>query len=175
MNSRPEISRPIRADRVGTAPQTHDITAHPEECIALAARLGIPAVGQLTAQFIVRRDRADRLTGQLSLKARLTRVCVVTLEEFETAMSEQAELVFIEAAGPVSDEDEDFGGELNDPDQPDPIPYINGVIDLGETLAEQMALALDPYPRKPGARLAAEQDEATLHPFARLAALRKPS
>jgi uncharacterized metal-binding protein YceD (DUF177 family) len=39
-------------------------------------------------------------------------------------------------------------------DEPD---IVNGgAIDLGELAAEELALNLDPYPRKPGAELAAE-------------------
>ena len=35
------------------------------------------------------------------------------------------------------------------------MPYGGDSIDLGAALAEQLALALDPYPRKPGAKLPA--------------------
>ena len=44
-----------------------------------------------------------------------------------------------------------------------------GTIDLGEAAAEQLALALDPYPRAPGAVLEMEE-EPEAAPFAALAA-----
>jgi hypothetical protein len=58
------------------------------------------------------------------------------------------------------------------------------VADLGEAVAEQLALALDPYPRAPGAELPAEAAEAGSEegeatapgpaaPFAALAGLRR--
>jgi hypothetical protein len=54
---------------------------------------------------------------------------------------------------------------------------VGETLDLGEALAEQLALALDPYPRAPGASLAAAEDEEdespARGPFAGLAPLRK--
>ena len=37
-----------------------------------------------------------------------------------------------------------------DPEAPDEIGYADGMLDLGEAAAEQLALALDPYPRSAG-------------------------
>ena len=39
-------------------------------------------------------------------------------------------------------------------------------------MAEQLALALDPYPRAPGAALPSEANDAAEHPMAGLAKLR---
>ena len=53
-------------------------------------------------------------------------------------------------------------------------------LELGEAIAEQLSLALDPYPRVPGATLELDDDaeaapEATRpNPFAKLAGLKKP-
>jgi hypothetical protein len=66
-----------------------------------------------------------------------------------------------------------------DPDGPDEIQAdATGHFDLGEALAEELSLSLNPYPRAPGAQLPdAEDDEAKAaprNPFAKLAALRPP-
>ena len=37
-----------------------------------------------------------------------------------------------------------------------PEPIEGGIIDLGEAVAQQLALALDPYPRAPGAAILPE-------------------
>jgi hypothetical protein len=43
-------------------------------------------------------------------------------------------------------------GELVDPDAPDPPELLVGnTLDVGEAIAEHLALALEPYPRAPGA------------------------
>ena len=61
------------------------------------------------------------------------------------------------------------------PEPPDPI--FNGQIDLGVLASEQLALALDPYPRKEGVEFAADlvqvDDIAEVSPFAALAKLKK--
>ena len=50
-------------------------------------------------------------------------------------------------------------------DAPEPAP--DGLIDLGELAAEQLGLALDPYPRKPDAAVPAEwKAEPVVEPVA---------
>ena len=55
---------------------------------------------------------------------------------------------------------------------------MNGAIDVAEAVAEELALSLDPFPRKPGASLKGtpwavpEDGEGKPHPFAALAKLR---
>jgi len=64
--------------------------------------------------------------------------------------------------------------EEGDPESDDEIPYLGASIDLGEATVEQLALTLDPYPRKPDAVLPEEElPDAVVHPFAALAACRK--
>jgi uncharacterized metal-binding protein YceD (DUF177 family) len=45
-------------------------------------------------------------------------------------------------------------------------------VDLGDLVAEEVALALDPYPRHPDASLPPEASDADENPFAGLAALK---
>ncbi|MGC9269929.1 MAG: DUF177 domain-containing protein, partial [Acidiphilium sp.] len=59
-----------------------------------------------------------------------------------------------------------------DPDAPDEIVADGTIIDLGVILVEQLALALDPYPRKAAAALPADQTSHHRSPFAALARLR---
>jgi uncharacterized metal-binding protein YceD (DUF177 family) len=64
----------------------------------------------------------------------------------------------------------DLDFEADDP----PEPIRNGHIDLGELAAEQLSLALNPYPRAPGAAIpeefspdpdAEEEAERAVNPF----------
>lgn len=70
---------------------------------------------------------------------------------------------------PAGEESEDA-----DPEALDEIPYTNGMLDLGEAAAEQLGLALDPYPRAPGAVLPEIEDDSDEGPFGALGALRRP-
>ena len=51
-----------------------------------------------------------------------------------------------------------------------PEPMVDGAVDLGEAAAEQLALALDPYPRAPGAVFEPlpEAEATKVSPFAAL-------
>ena len=48
----------------------------------------------------------------------------------------------------------------------------DGKIDLGQYAVEQLALALDPFPRKPGATFVQPEEPAEISPFAALKALK---
>ena len=74
----------------------------------------------------------------------VVRTCVVSLDDFETTLEEDFRVRFV-PAGTETDNP--------DPEAEDEIPFAGTVIDLGEAAAEQLALSLDPYPRKPGAEL----------------------
>ena len=78
--------------------------------------------------------------------------CVASLDEFEAAVDETFRFGFV-PAGTESDDP--------DPESEDEVPYAGDTLDLGEAAVEQLALALDPYPRKPDAELpAADGDSA---------------
>ena len=156
MTDAAEFSRPVAVDRLGAKPFEVEVTATPDECAALARRLAIPAVLALSCRFRLRRGDVGRIAAEAELRARVVRECVVTLDEFEADVAEAFRLVFV----PAGTEDDD------DPESDDEIPYDGGAIDLGEAAAEQLALALDPYPHKPGAELPAEAQGAPESPFA---------
>lgn len=157
-----EFYRPVAVERIGPFGFERDIEATAEECAALAARFAIPAVHSLVCRFKLRRghdeDRAEIL-AEADLEASLRLVCVVTLDEFDAPFREQVTLRFV-SAGTERDD--------HDSEEVDEIPYSGGEIDLGEAAAEQIALDLDPYPRKPGAALPDEAQDADLSPFAAL-------
>jgi uncharacterized metal-binding protein YceD (DUF177 family) len=159
----PELSRPLLAERVGTEPFALRVEATAKECQALAVRMQIPAVLALSCEFMLRRGDGDTIHAEGRLSARVIQTCVVTLDEFEAEIVEPFAVRFV-PEGTESDE--------IDPEAEDEIPYSGRAIDLGEATSEQLALALDPYPRRPGALLPEEQTPAP-NPFATLAALRR--
>jgi len=155
-----EFSRPLAVDRVGAAGLMQRIEATPAECAALAGRLGVPGVPAFAATFRLSRGEAGRIAAQGRLEGRLVRDCVVTLDPFEAPVAEDFAVAFVP---------EESLGEAIDLEGEDEIPYAGNTIDLGEAAAEQLALTLDPYPRRPGAELPAEAMEAPGSPFAALA------
>jgi hypothetical protein len=90
--------------------------------------------------------------------------CVISLEDFSATVEER----FTIRCVPEGDE-----SDSDDPASFDEITYSDATLDLGEAAAEQLALALDPYPHAPGAVLLDLPDDAEAQPFAGLARLRR--
>ena len=162
----PEFSRPVSAAQVIDGRLTElEVKATPAEAEALAARLHIPSVLRLACRFALRPE-AGRIVAIGRLEALVVQTCVVSLEPFEAEVVEDFEIHFV--AGPAAPAEDD------DPLAPDVIAYDGPTLDLGEAAAEQLALALDPFPRRPGAVLPEVEGEAgETNPFAALAGLRR--
>jgi len=127
------------------------------------------------ASFDVTPQRGGRFHVTGHVRARIGQTCVVTLEEIENDIDEPVDLVFVppeqipEMAALV-DEAEDSDEEVPDP----PEAIENGLIDLGRVATDALYLAVDPYPRKPGAVFepVVEVADPEDHPFAALKALK---
>ncbi len=129
---------------------------------------GIPALRDLVGRFVLT-GTLSRLTVTGTVEAYATQICTVSLESFESRVSEPVDVVFSDAP-PPEDEDEDGGPPENAPEPPDAI--VNGKIDLGALTAEFLALGLDPYPRKPGANFEPVASGPEKGPFEALRQLR---
>ena len=150
--SKPELFRPVRLDRIGPDESQHEVVATPEECEALARRLDIPAIRSLICRFDLRRGPVQSVIAAGYLQACVTRICVATLEPFEMSVKEDFHLRFVP---------ESALSEVIDPEADDEVPYSDETIDLGEAAAQQLALALDPYPHRPGAEIPETSLETT--------------
>jgi uncharacterized metal-binding protein YceD (DUF177 family) len=105
-----------------------------------------------------------RLSGRV--RASLTQTCGITLEPLPLEIDAPFVLSLAEAV----EEDSDEIIITLDDESPDLIE--NGQIDLGQYAVEQLALRLDPFPRKPGAEFVQPPEPAEISPFAVLKQLR---
>jgi uncharacterized metal-binding protein YceD (DUF177 family) len=160
----PELSRSLRVDTIPAAGRTVEVAATAEERAAVAQRLGVPSVRSLTGWFALHSEGGGVVRAEGRFSVVLERVCVVSLEPFATTQEERFVLCFVPAGSE---------GDDGDPETDDEVPYAGGSIDLGEALVEQVALDLDPYPRRPDAALPSATTEEPASPFAALAALRR--
>ncbi|HEX7970110.1 MAG TPA: YceD family protein, partial [Stellaceae bacterium] len=92
--------------------------------------------------------------------------CVVTLEPVAARVEDSFALLY-GAAEEEGAEEVVLSGEV---ELVEPLP--DRLLDIGEVVAQQLSLALDPYPRAPGAVAEAPQ-EGLASPFAALAKWRK--
>ncbi len=164
-------SRPVLAARFGPKPSVMTLEADAGERAAIAKAYGCLAVHDLRGELKLSRKGDDlRVSGMLL--AEVDQPCVVTLEPVRALIREEVALVFAppteRPARAGEAEEEDIG--LADEDPPEAL--IDGRADLGEALLQFFALALDPYPRKPGAAFAQPEGADLAHPFAALARLK---
>jgi uncharacterized metal-binding protein YceD (DUF177 family) len=156
-----EFTRPVSLSKIAPDGFSVLVRATPEECASVAARMDLPAIQSLACSFTLTAE-ADgvSIAAHGRLRAEVTRVCVVSAEDFETSVEDEFEIRFVPAGTERDDPD---------PDLPDEVPYQSGTIDLGEATAEQLGLALNPYPRMEGAVVPDIEDSENLSPFAALA------
>jgi uncharacterized metal-binding protein YceD (DUF177 family) len=136
---------------------------------------GLREVLSVQASFDVTPMSGGRFQVAGHVRARVGQTCVVTLEEIENDIEEPIDLIFappeqIPQMAALVDEAEE--GDEETPDPPEPIE--NGMIDLGRVATDVLYLAIDPYPRKPGAVFepVLEAADPEDHPFAALKALK---
>lgn len=169
-----EFPRPILLDRVSTAGVSYDIAAEPRELAALAVRFGLKELKSLSATVrlkLIAGGTLVRVDG--SFRADVVQTCGVTLAPVPAHVEDDFRMTF--AVEPPDVEAGDVEWSFED-DAPDPVE--GNAIDIGEAVAEHLSLALDPFPRAPGAEFEPPPDdqapsEEKANPFAVLAHLRK--
>lgn len=105
-----------------------------------------------------------RLSGRV--KASLAQTCGITLEPLPVEVDASFSVTLAEA---VDEEPDEIVITLDD-ESPDLIE--GGQVDLGQYAVEQLALRLDPFPRKPGAEFVQPPEPAEISPFAVLKQIR---
>lgn len=173
----PEFSRPIDLGHLDDGEERNEtIAATPEECAALARRFGLEALERLEARVRLVR-RGGQVVAQAAIVADAVQACVVSLDPVPAHLEFEVSQPYDPEVRETGEFDELLDVEDDDP----PEPLIDDTIDIGELVAERFGLALDPYPRKPGATvdpryLAPEEDageEERPHPFAALKRLKQ--
>jgi hypothetical protein len=161
------LSRPVEVAVLPPAGIEIAVQATPEERQALAADFRLPAIHELRGDYrLTGSSRRVHVEGRV--RAKITQICVVTLDPFDTTVEEEVVVDFAEPnafpAEPPAD--------VHDYEPPDEI--VGGRIDLGALTAEFLALGLDPHPRKPGVDFTFEnEDRDRESPFAALGRLKK--
>lgn len=151
----PEFSRRLAAASVTARGRLETLRATAEERAALARRFDLLALDTLEGEIAARPHKRDGVALRGEGRAAVVQSCVVSLEPVAQTVRFTFERRFEPGAPDPNLFDGDIDALLQEEDPPDPLP-ADGVIDLGEVLAEELALALDPYPRRPDAEIPAE-------------------
>lgn len=155
----PEFPRPFAVHDLPLAGRPFAIEAAADERAALARRFSIVAVERLSADGVLSPQAAGRrikVEGRLS--ARVVQTCVITLEPLTGDIDTAFERLY---GFDLADEwPEDAAGVYLDLASDLPVePMTGDMLDLGDVVAEELALQLDPYPRAPGAAFPGVADE----------------
>ncbi|MCE7795143.1 DUF177 domain-containing protein [Sphingobium sufflavum] len=144
MTDAPEFSRPIRIDQIGSDARPQSIAADEGERLALSRRFRLRAIPRLEADYRLVPDNGGWLaTG--TLRAAAIQACAATSRDVPEEIDAAFTIRFVREAD-ISEEEI----ELSEEDC-DIMPLDNDRIDMGEAVAQTLALNLDPYPRSPDA------------------------
>jgi uncharacterized metal-binding protein YceD (DUF177 family) len=153
MSTEPEFSFLVNCNNVQETGKTFETEASVQECTALAKRFGLLSLERLKLKAFASRQSAEVVLLQCDFTANYVQKCVISLKPlkknidctFERLYSSSFEQCF----GQESEPQEEYIQNTEDaPDPPDPI--INGFFNLGESVAEQLSLEIDPFPRSVG-------------------------
>ena len=145
----PEFSRRVTLDHIGAGGHKTGISASEAECAALAKRFGWTRIESLTANanLLARAGGVDALG---TLNATIERACVATGEAVHDSVEEAFAIHFV-----LADEDAVAGDEIElDEDELDVVEFDGAAVDIGEAVAQTLALSVDPFPRSPAAEAA---------------------
>jgi uncharacterized metal-binding protein YceD (DUF177 family) len=164
-------SHPIEVSALPAEGRSYELVPDEATRKRLAAVANVVSIASLNVSLLVRPVGEDGAEATGSLEGMVRQTCVVSLEEFDNKIAETIAVDFAVAAESKAEtEDEE---EIED--LPDPI--VGGKIDLGALATEFLILAIDPYPRKPGAALEVkdapeESPEPRRNPFEQLSGLK---
>ncbi|WP_309627338.1 DUF177 domain-containing protein [Brevundimonas sp.] len=158
------FSEVVRINEIGAGLERHLV---PDEAARkrIIKALDLASLSTFEADLRVTPGRVGwTLTGRVM--ATLEQTCGITLDPLPVEIDERFSVDLVEAVEPEPDEIE----VTLDDDAPDVIE--DGRIDLGQYAVEQLALTLDPFPRKPGAEFVQPAEPAEISPFAVLKAFK---
>lgn len=170
MTQAPEFSRMVDVRSVDD--RVRHLEAGEAERAALARRFGLISIGKLEADVTLVKD-GTAVDANGTLNAEIVQSCAVTGDDLPATIREEFTLRFVEETHAEASEGEEVELEAEELDE---IPYTGTSFDLGEAVAQGLALAIDPYATGPNADKVRQAEgllgEDSSGPFAALAALK---
>ncbi len=170
LNATAEFSRPFQVEDLEDGEVTLELAADSTELTRLQARFGVDALNAVTAYLTLSAQPQGSVKVSGTVNAALRQTCIISLEPVEETIEEALSVLYLP---PGLDEPQDDGDFELDYEAFDGL-----TIDLGELAAQQIAGAINPYPRRAGvefgnhAQLGDNASEERDNPFAVLQALK---
>ncbi|MGB3646261.1 MAG: DUF177 domain-containing protein [Mesorhizobium sp.] len=156
------VSFPVHVARLPQKGVSLTIEADSAQMAALAEEHGLLSVKAWRADLEVKPWKRNGVKIAGRVRADIVQACVVTLDPLEGHIDEVVEGLFLPEDSRLGREGFGHAGEiLLDADGPDsPETFSGDTVDAGALAEQFFALAIDPYPRKPGVSLGEGEDDA---------------
>lgn len=155
-NDQPEFSRPVTLSDLAPTPTTLAIEANEDECAALARRFQLVDLSRLAARVTLSWEEGSPATLAVSgsLSADVQQRCVVSLQAFEETLADSFTERYRQDPGGASLPEAVVPEDSMDSERAESsgatLVLDTDELDVGEIIAQHLALALDPHPRAPG-------------------------
>lgn len=161
VETRSPVSFPANVARLPQKGLPVVVDADETQRAALAEAHGLLSVERYRAELLVTKWKRNGVKVSGRVEADIIQACIVSLEPVEAKIDEEVEAVFLPEDSKLGREGFHAGGEiLLDAEGPDaPETFSGDSIDVGALAEEFFGLAIDPYPRKTGAAVAAAGDD----------------
>ena len=168
-----ELTHPIDIRTITEKGINVAFEATPEELKALAKRFDVPEIKSLKTKLILAGTDLINVSGKFTAVVLLEDV--VSLEKFQTTISEGFEVLFTKAKKPKTKKDS-IEIDLSLDEEAEPIS--GNTIDCGDVVSEQFGLALPAFPKKTDTYFVYEEplseaEETAKNPFSILKKLKK--
>ncbi len=142
------LSYTIDVNKITSKKRVEKIQADADECSLLAERLKILEVTNLSAELILQR-KGDLISMSGSFTSEVVQECVATLKPVHNQIEDTFEIVFYDA-----DKGELEGIKVEYEE------FHDNVLDIGDVIIQQLALALPSYPKADGVEFFDHIEEA---------------
>lgn len=138
-----EFSRPLEVAELENGEVVREIEANATELAGLQRRFAVDMLSSATAKLTITPEPQGVVQVRGVVCAKLNQTCIVSLEPVDEEVEETVSVIYLP---PGVEEPRDTDLEAAE----DYEPFDGLTIDLGELTAQQIAAAINPYPRKAG-------------------------
>ncbi len=149
----PEFSRMIDRRQITASPV--ELSADEHQRAALARRFGVVAIDALSASIALEPD-GEVVKASGTLQADVVQSCAISGEDLPVQIREEITIRFVPERTVSTEEEVELEAE-----ELDEISYSGTAFDLGEAVAQSLALAIDPYATGPDAERMREEHDLT--------------
>ena len=170
----PLFERLYNLGTLGRAGDEVTMTARGEDLVRVAEWAKVRAIESFAATIGLQKLSPDRFRYEAELRCEIVQDCVVTLEPVRSVVERKVRRELHVSENKLSSTEVVVDADSDDDDVREEIESLH--YDLAGPLLEELALAIDPYPRAPGVAFdrPVEPEVRPESPFAVLKNLKKP-